>query len=159
MCRQEGEFCKTCYGNDCNAKVSFQNCHICSSDKDVSCIRSPGASTKLCKNYVDKCYVHVKNDMVQRGCLLDGNSAIRLDCENDDLCEKCSDKMNCNNKIVDGEFCITCNTETDPNCRSNLNVTMHTQCKLAVKPLGCYRYDDGGIHLKTLKYFLSFALN
>lgn len=146
MCRREDEFCKTCIGNDCNVKPSFQNCRVCSSETDTLCIRSPGSvSTKLCKNYLDECFVRVKNDVIQRGCLADFNDEIKDDCKNnDDICEKCSDKMNCNNKVVDGEFCITCNTENDQNCRSNLNISMHTQCKLSVKPLGCYRWNDAG---------------
>lgn len=156
MCRGNGQFCKTCIGNDCNAKESFQTCRICTSDKDSLCIRSPGsASTKLCKNYLDECFVHVANDIVQRGCLSESTDHVKDDCKNGDICEKCSDGGNCNGKIVDGEFCITCNTETDLNCRTNLHLTMHTQCKLAVKPLGCYRYDDGGMYIL---FFLIFNI-
>lgn len=144
MCIEQGEFCKTCIGDDCNAKVSFQKCRICDSTDTVSCIRSPGSvQTKMCRDYMDECFVHANNDIVTRGCLAESKH-FEKDCENDDLCRKCSAANNCNNDIVDGEFCLTCDSENDSNCRENLNITMRTQCKLAIKTIGCYRFDDGG---------------
>lgn len=104
--------------------------------------------SQTCSSYTDECLVHVENNVVVRGCLLDHQ---QYDCKNSDLCDKCSSNDNCNSQIVDGEFCITCDSETDLNCRSNLNVTMRKQCSLAVKRLGCYIYDDGG---KNKKQFL-----
>lgn len=147
MCRRQGEFCKTCLGNDCNAKVSFQNCRACNSTTNVNCIRSPGsfASTQ-CRNYLDECYVHVENDVVTRGCLQNSPRPVQDECEksNTDMCTSCSNGSNCNNRIVDGEFCLTCDSENDINCRGNLNFTMRTQCPLSVTPRGCYRFDDSG---------------
>lgn len=97
--------------------------------------------SKTCSSYTDECFVHVSNDTVVRGCLSEHQ---QYDCKNSDLCDKCSNSDNCNNRIVDGEFCITCDSEKDINCRNNVNVTMRKQCPLAVKRLGCYIYDDGG---------------
>ena len=144
-CRKNGDNCKTCVGNDCNAKIGFQQCRVCSSKNSINCIRAPGAVPfRTCKRYEDECFVHVLNDTITRGCLnerVDGVS-FQEDCKNGDLCEKCSNDKNCNNKIVDGEFCLTCDSQTDPNCRANVSIALRTQCPLAVKPLGCYRFED-----------------
>lgn len=143
MCRKQEENCKTCSGNDCNAKISFQECRVCSSSDTVNCIRTVNwTETKTCKNYLDECFVHVEKDVVTRGCL---NEDLDADnCLGSDVCAKCSDTANCNNGIVDGEFCLTCNSETDPQCRDNTTISMRTQCPLAVDTLGCYRFEDNG---------------
>lgn len=89
--------------------------------------------------------MHVANDIVVRGCLNEHNAQINENCENNkDICEKCSGDASCNSEIVDGEFCIHCDSENDPNCRQNLNHTMNVQCKLSVSRMGCYLYNDGG---------------
>lgn len=145
MCRNEGEFCKTCIGNDCNIKTNYQKCRVCWSNDTLSCIRTPGSvPTKMCDNYLDECFTHVTNDIVIRGCSSDANQEITTDCANKDICEKCSNGENCNNKIVDGEFCYTCDSENDPHCHENVNISMRTQCKLGVDKLGCYLFYDGG---------------
>lgn len=146
MCRKEEQFCKTCIGNDCNIKVDVQQCILCSSDNLSECIRSPHLlPLKRCRKYTDECIVHVTNDTVIRGCLSDFDSdQIENNCKDKDICKKCSNTNGCNNEIVDGEFCIHCNSESDLNCKNNVNVTMHQQCKLAVQKLGCYLYNDGG---------------
>lgn len=151
MCRGEGEFCKTCIGNDCNIKNNYQKCRVCSSNDTVSCIRSPGSvPTKICKSYLDECFVHVANDVIVRGCLSDAKEQVATDCLDNDICEKCSSGENCNNKIVDGEFCFTCDSENDTNCKENVDISMRTQCKLGVEKLGCYLFYDGGISTKKI---------
>lgn len=150
MCRREGSQCKTCLGNDCNQKPSFQSCRSCSSSDNVSCIRSPNSFAAVtCRNYLDTCYTHVDNNTVTRGCLSAIGTGVPAECNasNSDLCEKC-EGQNCNNRVVDGEFCLICDALTDPTCRSNANFTMRTQCQLAVKPRGCFLFDDGGETVK-----------
>lgn len=149
MCRQESSLCKTCTGNDCNKKVSFQTCHACTSNDTVNCIRNPGTlPAKVCKNYLDSCFAHVADDVVTRGCLLEQKSTDLIDynkdCLNKDICEVCTNGTSCNDKVVDGEFCLTCTTETDPQCHSNTTIAMRKQCPLAVNKLGCYRFEDNG---------------
>lgn len=145
-CRLEGRNCKTCIGNDCNAKPMFQYCRACNSSNNVNCIRSPNSfSAVLCDDYMDECYTHVENNIVTRGCLATTAPAVKDICgSNGELCETCSNGPSCNNKIVDGEFCIACRSEWDPNCHSSLNHTMREQCPLSVSPRGCYTFDDGG---------------
>lgn len=154
MCRQQGQFCKTCIGTNCNQKQTFQTCRACNSSDNVSCIRSPGSFAAItCRNYLDSCYVHVEKDIVTRGCMsqLTTPAQVQESCQTtNDFCETCSSANNCNNKIVDGEFCLTCDSALDPNCRDTLNFTMRTQCPLSVSPRGCYRYDDGGEFLHAI---------
>lgn len=150
MCRRQENQCKTCIGNDCNEKPSFQRCRSCSSATSVNCIRSPNSFAAVtCRNYLDTCYTHVENDIVTRGCLSVTGDSVPAQCSANegDLCETC-DGENCNNRIVDGEFCLTCDTATDPLCRTSANFTMRTQCQLAVRPRGCYLFDDGGDTVK-----------
>lgn len=152
MCRQQGQFCKTCYGNDCNAKETFQRCRSCNSANDVTCIRSGGSVGEItCRDYMDTCYSHVQNDIVTRGCLAQPSTptAVQTECRrsNSEMCETCT-QNNCNSLLIDGEFCLTCDSQIDPNCRDTLNHTMRTQCNLAVTQRGCYRFDDGGDIIK-----------
>lgn len=133
-------------------QVKFQRCRTCSSKNTVNCIRGPGGVPGVtCKSYLDKCFIHVAGDVVTRGCLDDQSKTGPVDyrkvCTNGNACEICTDKENCNQKIVDGEFCLACDSETDSNCRLNANYTMRAQCPLAVKPLGCYRFEDNGGHV------------
>lgn len=155
MCRQEQQFCKTCTGPYCNKQIEFQKCRVCNSADNINCIRSPESfEERTCRKYIDECFTHVENNVVIRGCVSNMNPIpIQNDCNaNNEYCEKCSSGFNCNNKIIDGEFCLTCNSENDPNCRENLNNTMRTQCPLSVNQRGCYRYDDGGNIYATLLY-------
>lgn len=145
MCRSENEVCKTCAGKDCNAKVHFQSCHICTSASSLNCIVNVNATaTQTCRNYLDECFVHVVNNAVIRGCILE-NTQLTDDCKDPTKCEVCSDKANCNSNIVAADdFCYTCDSEKDSNCTANLNDSMLTQCPFSVSQMGCYRYDDGG---------------
>lgn len=148
MCRQQGDNCKTCLGNDCNSKIAFQQCHVCNSTESVNCIRNPDLFPAItCRNYVDNCFTHVRNDKVVRGCVSQSKSqVIEDDCgvkANTDYCEKCKDGK-CNDRTVDGEFCLTCDSTVDKNCNRNVSTEMRTQCPLAVRPMGCYRFEDEG---------------
>lgn len=153
-CRREAEFCKTCIGNNCNAKVDFETCRVCDSSTNANCIRSPGSVPAVtCEDYLDSCFVHVENNVVTRGCLLEQATVIQTECArtSSDICETCTETSNCNNKIIDGEFCMECDSQVDPNCRSNLTFTLRVQCNLAVRQVGCYLFDDGGMWKSLLK--------
>lgn len=151
-CRREAQFCKTCTGDNCNAKVSFETCRVCDSTTTVNCIRSPSSvATQTCRNYLDSCFVHVENNIVTRGCVSDQPAAIQTECasSSSDLCETCvASSGNCNNKIIDSEFCMECE-----NCRTNLNHTTRIQCNLGVRQLGCYLFDDGGRFSETIFFY------
>lgn len=133
---------------DCNAKVDFQECRVCNSTQGVECIRSATTvNSQVCRNYLDECFTHVDNNVIVRGCLQQ-NPNLSNDCRNRDICDSCDSRGNCNEQIVNGEFCITCDSQLDPNCVDNVNFTMRTQCSLSVAGMGCYLFDDGGDIIK-----------
>lgn len=148
-CGMGNSTCKLCHGDQCNMRSAFQRCRVCNSEKDgPNCVRYGYAMrSKTCTSYDDECYVHVHDDIVIRGCV--GEQTIDTDamkfrekCKPDsDLCEICKDD-NCNRKMIDGEFCLVCDSSNDPDCRLNPNSTMHKQCPLAMSPMGCYRKNN-----------------
>lgn len=103
--------------------------------------------SKVCNSYDDECYVHVDDDVVIRGCVSEQTidtdiMKFREKCKVDnESCEICGED-NCNRRMVDGEFCLACHSEMDPNCRLYPNNTMHTQCPLTLNPMGCYRKNN-----------------
>lgn len=48
--------CKTCEGNDCNAKIDFQTCHVCD-----DCTLIPTTGQTICEEYLAKCNVYIDN--------------------------------------------------------------------------------------------------
>lgn len=148
LCLEQGDSCKTCVGIFCNAKVGFQHCRECSSTSSSSCFRSPGSfASVLCPGYLDECFVHLENDVVSRGCVSSANSTIQDKCTvsgNQEFCETCGNSNNCNNKLIDAEFCMTCDGASDPGCLANANFTMRKQCPLAIEMRGCFLFTDGG---------------
>lgn len=147
-CEENSENCKVCSEDVCNSKSNFLQCVSCDANKD-SC------ESKVCKNYDNECYIHVQNNQIQRGCLNDlpkkamKGTNIRFDCKEyeSDICEKCSDQIDCNNRIIEVEFCLNCTSEDSYSCKSNPNPGMREKCPLNLKPLGCYLFE----HRKDLK--------
>lgn len=90
--------------------------------------------------------MHLENDVVSRGCVSAASAAIQEKCVNGsgEFCETCGHSNSCNNKIIDGEFCMTCDVASDPGCLAAANFTMRTQCPLAINKRGCYLFNDGG---------------
>lgn len=146
MCRRQGDNCKTCFGDDCNTRITFQRCYVCNSTESVNCIRVPSIfPVAMCRDYLDTCFTRVMNDIVDRGCLRQtaaSNDELIEDCSNNEVCATCNEKDRCNNKVIEGEFCLTCDSNLDTNCRSNVSYAMRTQCALAVTTIGCYRFED-----------------
>lgn len=163
-CLGQGSQCKTCSGEYCNAKIEYQRCRECNSTQSSSCFRSPGSfESVVCSGYLDECFVHVQNDVVSRGCLSSATAQVKSQCNgrDDGVCETCSSGTNCNNKLIDGEFCLTCTSESDPRCVANANYTMRKQCPLGAGLHGCYLFNDGGKHVChrwTNFYFIIFHI-
>lgn len=147
LCESDSDQCKSCIGNSCNSKQFFQKC-IATSEMDVSVIYS-----KVCKRYDDKCFIHVRNNTIRRGCVsdlivssVDGIDIVG-DCENDEICELCTASNNCNDRKVQTENCIVCSSN-DTQCKFYPSIEMSQECPLAMKMMGCYLYQDGGFHAK-----------
>lgn len=146
MCRQEGDFCKTCNGNDCNNRLRFQRCLSCDSMTNPDCLLpNDQIPSELCRNYFDTCITHFEDNRLQRGCTSRYND-LQLSCSNNSsLCKTCDADNNCNDDLLEEEYCVTCDSEIDANCRTNPNTSMITQCGSDIKfRNGCYRFDDSG---------------
>lgn len=49
----------------------------------------------------------------------------------------------CNNKNIQQEYCVTCDSEIDSSNCSDVSLAKHTKaCSLDFQPLGCYHYED-----------------
>lgn len=161
MCRQQGQFCKTCEGNDCNSQPRFQRCLSCDSMTNPDCLVSnDNVPSVLCRNYIDTCITHFENNRAIRGCSSQ-RSDLQLSCRNNStLCNTCDTGANCNSDNIEDEFCITCDSEIDSSCKTNPNITMAQQCGTDVKlnKMGCYMFDDSGgyTHSKDNKNFYYF---
>lgn len=138
-CESNSDKCKKCDGNGCNSRTTgFQTCLT---DEHSIVKAKANFVPKTCTNYMDECFTHVTNDSVRKGCLGDAIEIeginIMSDCENPDICEKCSGHINCNNQTIQREFCIVCDSNTNPDCKNSPKNAMRDQCPLSVRPMGC----------------------
>ncbi|XP_055308419.1 uncharacterized protein LOC129572481 [Sitodiplosis mosellana] len=152
--------CKICKGDTCNAKRSFEVCKTCSSRNDEYCISKPWmASERICPNYMDQCYVHVKKGIVQRNCI--GEFFVTTlgecinsveDCTKSEYCLPCTG-YKCNGNAITPEVCIVCDSHQNATCKS---ISMYQEqfftqeCPLSVEPQGCYHFvsKEDGRHIR-----------
>lgn len=146
LCESDSDVCKKCTGNECNSRQSFQECLVTDEENLTS--------TKTCKRYTDECFIHVLDNNIRRGCIgdlvdwpIDGIDIVE-DCKNDEICEKCSDRDNCNNREVETENCIVCSSKGDIKYESYCTFypeqlkNASQQCPLSLKPSGCYLWRE-----------------
>lgn len=146
-CRQQGSFCKTCVGNDCNSQLRYHQCLTCDSNTNSDCFSpNENVTSSVCRNYIDTCITHLEDGRARRGCSSSRTDLQQSCASNPSLCNTCDTGTDCNSDNIEHEFCITCDTEVDANCRDP-NIGMSTQCGADVKlnKVGCYRFDDSGM--------------
>lgn len=140
-CREETDLCKTCNGNNCNSKPTFQSCFECQSINSDDCERAPNRTkSELCKNYNDECFIRVTPDdagTVVRGCLSKTQS-----CGNEFECMTCSIETLCNGKPIEDEFCISCDSRENPDCRHKASFAMQKKCPMFARQVGCYHHEE-----------------
>lgn len=136
VCDKGSGVCKSCIGDSCNEKRSFQSCIECNSTKNYGCEEYAKSSRKTtCSNYMSKCYTQINdNKEVHRGCV--GDRTIPEDevCKGLD-CVLC-DRDNCNEQKFLRSKCYACDSETDPDCSEN--PTSVKVCGLTLNGKGCY---------------------
>lgn len=139
LCESDSDRCKKCFGRECNSRQSFQKCITTNQDENATDHKS-----KICRRYGDECFIHVSNEIIRKGCMsdiietppiVDGIDA--ADCENDEICVKCSLEDDCNSREIAHERCVVCSSENQKNC-ANFPVDMIQKCPLVVKEMGCY---------------------
>lgn len=117
----------------------------------LQCMYSDGfddgaAIFKVCPKPEDKCFIHVFNDVVRRGCLSDFVYGVDLvaDCENSKICEKCSEQR-CNSRKIENQHCIECSSSNDPGCKENPLLGMSRKCPKVLTPRGCYHKEEDNL--------------
>lgn len=142
MKSSHADLLKYCKGNECNSRPTFQRCRETGPNENEQDYR-----VVVCQEYSNECYTHISDNIIRRGCLNDTNALItdgvdiQNDCQDEDICEKCSDNL-CNNKTIEKEFCFVCDSKNNMLCGIEPDPTMRVQCPLAVKPLGCFLYKN-----------------
>lgn len=143
-------------GEKCNSRSNFTECLVTDEDQSKASNNFDSLSSpKICKNYVDKCFVQViKEDTVIRGCLDDYavenkiSSNFLDEVKNKRAYRVCSENL-CNDDHVKPLHCITCNS-TDPICTAKRHTIINDGSKyekrcypLEVIPSGCFHFDNG----------------
>lgn len=146
LCANSWMGCKRCFGEHCNAKPHFQTCFNCTTADDLRCFLNATATTRIeCATFTDECYTHVVDNTVTRGCLADSPVGLVGDCSDPARCELCDAEQDCNAKPVGADdYCYTCDSRVDANCRDQVDDSMREQCAFSVQALGCFRAEDEG---------------
>lgn len=139
MCRREGNECKTCVGNNCNLKASFQSCHTCDSDTNINCVTLKEAlPTKVCRNYADECAtVTLLGGRTERGCTSE------IPVIGDAVADQCPDS-DCNANIFPPNR-ISCHQCSGSQCSGDLTTTTEfvEMCQNFVANDQCFSFVDG----------------
>ncbi|XP_031624827.1 uncharacterized protein LOC116341726 [Contarinia nasturtii] len=97
ICVGNSNDCKSCVGNNCNAKVKFHECYNCNSKTDLQCSRDASLTdTKTCRTYYSECLTGIdRNGYTHRRCTNQQKSFKREFSDNLILCddEKCNVKI------------------------------------------------------------------
>lgn len=120
-----------------------KDCYFCeptTGSKD--CMEEPTKS-KTCKSKGGFCYMHISDEGVfRRGCVDAGDRFVQKpeDCSNSEKCTVCSDKANCNDKVMKEEKCVVSKYDVDkPTLPSDKPSII---CRLALEQLGCYHLEQ-----------------
>lgn len=154
LCNSAGDDCIKCNEAFCNTQSgnSLIECLVCSSDYDSSCgYRQEIATTqtKLCEQLLGRnnlCFAYSNETAFVRGCLVDHLELADECAENSDKCQICDDD-NCNAMKIIEEFCVVCDSSTDPNCENLTDNPTETLCgDETIHKSGCYLSDKGNYH-------------
>lgn len=119
------------------------SCVKCTPNENTTCedIPSEFATTECAPTvlgYLNGCYTHVKDNKVQRGCLLEAPEHIQEECN--DLSNESSticSESDCNReRVYIGDYCYECDSNTDKNCIAKVDSYMEKKCNDTRS--GCY---------------------
>lgn len=139
-CESDSDTCKKCMGNECNWRAYLRKCMAV----NMKLINED--ESKICKRYEDECFIHVANEIVRRGCTSDFIESpvegidFESDCRNDTICEKCDESL-CNDKQINNERCVECNSKYDRLCAHFPSNAPIKKCTLTLKKFGCYLWQ------------------
>lgn len=149
-CKDHNSECKTCLGDNCNSKISFETCYTCDSRIDSDCVIIVENSTEVsvCKEYSAMCVTGVdKAGFVHRRC----SANKTIDTENfPEGFELCVGNK-CNEDIYPSYLrqCYQCNGEDECNfSAANKTDLEPTPCKVVKSLDQCFTLldNDGKIY-------------
>lgn len=121
---------------------------MCHSKDDPSCATNPSSLlAKACSKYEDQCFTYISRENVIRGCLYDNDASenVQRNCETDEKkCEICSTSPACNNKVLEMQRCIECDSDEEEGdndqCRNQPQEIDDRMCDHIdpSTPKGCY---------------------
>lgn len=124
-CKSNSDTCKICHGQNCNFKKTFPKCLHCNYLEQTKCAIKPldnKVISRLCASYMDECFTLIESRNVVRGCLSDSEQEQedKEKCvDSNEMCAIC-DQANCNDKKIELERCIECDSDIDgEECRDN----------------------------------------
>ncbi len=139
MCRNQGTYCKTCTGDNCNLKATFQSCHTCNSETNSNCTSLKGPlPTTTCRSYTDECKtVTLLGGRTQRGC------SSQLNIVGEQISDECVES-NCNGEIFPPNR-ISCHQCTGSECSNDLSssTAFVEMCRNYIANDQCFAYVDG----------------
>lgn len=154
LCNAVGDDCIKCNEEYCNAQDGDSKvlCTTCSSDDDESCgyRQVPNEdNSRLCTQLLGRenlCFAYGNETYFSRGCLSEHPEFSEKCAENNDECQIC-DEDSCNSMKIVEELCVSCDSRTDPNCRSLAETPTPTLCgDETFDKSGCYLSDKGKIY-------------
>ncbi|XP_055387112.1 uncharacterized protein LOC129615764 [Condylostylus longicornis] len=127
----------------CLAAKPPRTCHSCSG---LTCLRTSYEKTEQCLDSLDFCVtIFDKSQVIRRGCYLSVPEEERRKCDKrvSPDCHKCNENK-CNTLNREDVLCIQCDSDSNPDCKSNPSKITPTRCNV---PSGansyCYvKYED-----------------
>lgn len=170
FCLKHNEQCMKCSERGCNDdRLGWGkplSCVKCTSSSDENCETAVESFDSVeCEpivlGYLNRCFTHTNDSIVQRGCLFEAPEEIQNNCykSTDDSCLLCSES-NCNNvKAYVGDYCYECDSSEDSNCTNNVLPYMEKKCESSRR--GCYlmrqnQHINSKFHCQTLLKFNFF---
>lgn len=162
VCSDTYSPCIMCMGDSCNIRDTFPQCINCNSKTSDKCASKPNhAHYKVCNDYMDECYTHVKDGLLSRSCTGDSIIPKPEDClSNSNHCELCSGDT-CNEVIFESESCYECDSSINPSCNSSDLFTYTVSCPITTaEGEGCYHYIDKNTtqHIRGKEFIELFRL-
>lgn len=153
-CNENGLHCKTCIGDNCNLRSTFQFCYSCDSKRDENCIQIDEklTNTTLCSDYTANCVTGIDYfGHTHRRCSVDDKTDETDFPHGFDVCTR----SKCNKKLYPGDRlqCFQCYGTEDCDFMSpDENSTSVAQdlkqpCKIASEFNECFTLLDNGKYL------------
>lgn len=115
-----------------------EKCCNCDTSENNNCQATQSLDNLItCKSSSSSCYAQIRNGILRRGCIGDNFVPEENDCLTTD-CILCNESDGCNNKLVQDDICISCDSTEDSTCKTNTTFYVRESCPLSITSSGCY---------------------